>query len=234
MLPPEPSLIDRARAGTLPDCLAARELATLAAFDTDPETLPDDVRWEREKFGHLGRDPVREGWERRIEYACHSRALAFSQAVPEAPFFIERAAFRAWLSDRGIEPGEHIRAWLRPLEQAEAAHQEDAAPKRETQAGRVEGALKECERRAAKHGAPFDRSNMPGTKAEFLDLLHALDVELRSIKTVDSLDRYLSKAGCKWPLDASAQPSAAPLYARLFPEARIRPPGAVSPQRRKA
>ena len=103
MLPPEPSLIDRARAGT----------------------LPDDVRWEREKFGHLGRDPVREGWERRIEYACHSRALAFSQAVPEAPFFIERAAFRAWLSDRGIEPGEHIRAWLRPLEHAEEVHQEE-------------------------------------------------------------------------------------------------------------
>ena len=42
-------------------------------------------------------------------------------------FVIERAAFREFLAAQGIEPSEHIRAWLRPLEQAEAAHQEEAA-----------------------------------------------------------------------------------------------------------
>ena len=107
-------------------------------------------------------------------------------------------------------------------------------PRRETQAGRVARCLTDCETRAAAHGEPFDRKNMPGTKSEFLGLLHALHAELRSIETVVSLDRYLSKTGCKWPLNAGKQPSAAPLYARLFPEARIRAPGAVSPQRRKA
>lgn len=145
---------------------------------------------------------------------------------------IGRAAFRDFLAAQGIEPSEHIRAWLRPLEQAEEAA--PAKRKRETQADRVARCLTDCEDRAAAHGEPFDRKRMPGTKAEFLDLLHALDAELRSIETVDSLDRYLSKTGCKWPLNAGKQSSAAPLYARLFPEARIRAPGAVSPQRRKA
>lgn len=113
------------------------------------------------------------------------------------------------------------------------AHQEDAEPtkpKRETQADRIARWVGECERRAADAGEPLDRRRMPGKKAEFLDLLHALDAELRSIKTVDSLDRYL--AGCKWA--GGRQPSAAPLFARLFPEARIRVTGAVSVQRRKA
>lgn len=113
------------------------------------------------------------------------------------------------------------------------AHQEDAEPtkpKRETQADRIARWVGECERRAADAGEPLDRRRMPGKKAEFLDLLHALDAELRSIKTVESLDRYL--AGCKWA--GGRQPSAAPLFARLFPEARIRVTGAVSVQRRKA
>lgn len=107
-------------------------------------------------------------------------------------------------------------------------------PKRETQADRIERCVSDCEQSAAELDLPFDRARMPGTKAEFLDLLHALDAELRSIKTVDSLDRYLTLNGCKWPLDASAQPSALQLYARLFPKAHIRTPGAASPQRRKA
>lgn len=145
---------------------------------------------------------------------------------------ITRDAAAEFLAAQGIAPSEHIAAWIRPLEKAEEAA--PAKRKRETQTDRVARCLTDCEDRAAAHSEPFDRERMPGTKAEFLDLLHALDAELRSIKTVDSLDRYLSKTGCKWPLDASAQPSAAPLYARLFPEARIRKPGAVSPQRRKA
>lgn len=128
----------------------------------------------------------------------------------------------------------HLEAALRGEELPEAHQGKAAKPKRETQADRIARCVSECERRAAAHGEPFDRERMPGTKAEFLDLLHALDAGLRSIKTVDSLDRYLSKTGCKWPFEASAQPNAAPLYARLFPEARIRTPGAVSPQRRKA
>ncbi|AVR89772.1 hypothetical protein Tharo_2891 [Thauera aromatica K172] len=40
---------------------------------------------------------------------------------------IERAAFRDFLAAQGIEPSEHIRAWLRPLEQAEA-RQKEAEP----------------------------------------------------------------------------------------------------------
>lgn len=36
---------------------------------------------------------------------------------------IERAAFRDFLASAGIEPSEHIGAWLRPLEQAEVGHE---------------------------------------------------------------------------------------------------------------
>jgi len=121
------------------------------------------------------------------------------------------------------------------LEQPEArpAAQEQAAPakpKRETQADRIALYVSECERRAAELGETFDRARMPGTKADFLDLLHALDAGLRTIKSVGSLDRYLN--GYQW--EGGRQPSAAPLYARLFPEARIRVPGAVSQQRGKS
>lgn len=117
---------------------------------------------------------------------------------------------------------------------ADQGQEAPAKPKRETQADRVARCLADCEGRAAEAGEPFDRKCMPGTKAEFLDLLHALDAEFWSIKSVESLDRYLSATGCKWPLNASTRPSAAPLYVRLFPKAHIRTPGAVSTQRRKA
>ncbi|MGQ5488292.1 hypothetical protein ACUH78_05535 [Thauera sp. ZXT1-4] len=115
----------------------------------------------------------------------------------------------------------------RPAAQEQAA---PAKPKRETQAGRIALYVSECERRAAELGETFDRARMPGTKADFLDLLHALDAGLRTIKSVGSLDRYLN--GYQW--EGGRQPSAAPLYARLFPEARIRVPGAVSQQRGKS
>lgn len=134
---------------------------------------------------------------------------------------ITTAAFNQWRAANAPPPSQ-------------ATADANTKPKRETQAERIARYVSECERRAAERGERFDRERMPGTKAEFLNLLHALDAELRSIKTVDSLDRYLSKTGCKWPLNAGKQSSAAPLYARLFPEARIRAPGAVSPQRRKA
>ncbi len=124
----KPSLIERARAGTLPGRMSAWEVATLAAFDTAPETLSDDMRWERAKFGHLGRDPVREKWERRIEDACRRGELPFFRDSPAEPRFIERAAFRAWLLDQGIEPSEHVRAWLRPLERVGTVLREGSAP----------------------------------------------------------------------------------------------------------
>ncbi|GAB1425957.1 hypothetical protein MASR2M16_31910 [Thauera terpenica] len=135
-----------------------------------------------------------------------------------------------------IEQGRFLFAWLEPFLQAEVSQEKVAIsrPKRETQADRIGNVATECERRAVELRLTFDRSKMPGTKADFLELVHALDADLRSIKTVESLDRYLKGAGCKWPLEAGKQPSAVPLYASLFPKAPIRAPGAVSPQRRKA
>lgn len=152
---------------------------------------------------------------------------------------VDAAGVLAWLDSQGEWDNEHIRVWHRSQGSTAAPHQEAAisrvtGTKRETQASRIERLLSECERRAAECGATFDRERMPGTKADLLALLHSLDAEMRSMKTVDSLDRYLSATGCKWPLDASAKPSAWPLYARLFPEANIRAPGAVSAQRRKS
>lgn len=155
---------------------------------------------------------------------------------------VTRQAVHQCLSKSGMPAPEYIRAWLAlereappaAVESVQDASASKGRPKREKQADRIALCVSECERRAAELGEPFDRENMPGTKAEFLDLLRALDAGLRSIKTVQSLDRYLKDAGCKWPLDASAQPTAAPLYGRIFPDAHMRTPGAVSPQRWKA
>lgn len=165
---------------------------------------------------------------------------AFESPPPTVTTHVTRSASAADVAALlgASNVGPWLAAWIGPHRSQLTPHQDETAapakPKRETQADRVARWLKDCEQRALTHGEPFDRAAMPGIKAEFLDLLHALDAELRSIETVDSLDRYLSKTGCKWPLSAGKQPSAAPLYARLFPEARIRAPGAVSPQRRKA
>lgn len=41
---------------------------------------------------------------------------------------IARANFRDWLARQGEAPSEHIRAWLRPLEQAKEADQDKAVP----------------------------------------------------------------------------------------------------------
>lgn len=92
-------------------------------------------------------------------------------------------------------------------------------PKRQTQADRIKACLAECERRAAEKGLTFDLQNMPGTKADLLDFLHNKDGDnLRSIKGVSSLVRYLKGGVCKWSNSAHANPPATPLYAQLFPE----------------
>ena len=108
-----------------------------------------------------------------------------------------------------------------------------AKPKRQTQADRIALCLSECEERAAAADETFDRESMPGQKANFLELLRLYDQKLATIKTVESLDNYLTKTGCKWPLDASASKSARPLYARLFPEL-YEVPGVVSMLGKKA
>lgn len=177
--------------------------------------------------------------------------LLASKAIQSPPEFLTGREVPEPLTEEGqrkrraelAEEDERIRLRVREQwerEQREAVGEADqgqaapAKPKRETQAERIGKVATECERRAVELRLTFDRSNMPGTKADFLALLHALDVDFHSIKAVESLDRYLKGAGCKWPLDAGKQPSAVPMYARLFPEARFRAPGAVSPQRREA
>lgn len=87
------------------------------------------------------------------------------------------------------------------------------------QAGRVEHWLVECETRAAVRKLPFDRRKMPGTKDDFLVLLHALDADLWSCKTKASINRYL-KGRCAWP--GGKQESELMFYASLFPEASLK------------
>lgn len=196
---------------------------------------PEELREARAKARKLAELPAEQWRAFSDDIAERDRlaSLRLEQSMAAARQAEERR--RIELAEEEERARLRVREqWERERREAPAAVSAPAKPKRETQADRIRQCVSECEQRAAKHGEPFDCERMPGTKAEFLDLLHALDADLRSIKTVESLDRYLSKAGCKWPLDASAQPSAAPLYARLFPEARIRTPRAVSPQRRKA
>lgn len=134
---------------------------------------------------------------------------------------------------QGADLGRHLSAWLEPywLELAEEAHRGDVKGKRKTKGELVEDWLCECERRAKERGETFDRSQMPGTKAEFLELLRALDTDFQSMNEVSSLERYL-KGLCTW--SGGRPPSAKPLYARLFPESRILNPGAVLPLLKKS
>lgn len=151
---------------------------------------------------------------------------------------INAGAFGAWLLECKEEPSEHVRAWFsaRLAEKTEAEGGQLGGLKatkarRETRAGRVEHWLHECERRAKEAGETFDRQAMPGTKAEFLTLLKALDPDFSDTNTVPSLERYLTGL-CAFK--GGRPPSAIPLYRRLFEEAHIQDPGAVSQLRKKA
>jgi hypothetical protein len=123
------------------------------------------------------------------------------------------------------EVGPWLAAWLAPYRvrcneaiEVAAVQSAPAAPK--TQKERVEYWLSECERRAKEQNLPFDRKCMPGKKAEFLTLLHALDADLKTINKVESLNNYLKQCKCTWPADAGTQESALPMYAKLFPTAK--------------
>lgn len=103
--------------------------------------------------------------------------------------------------------------------------------KKETQQDRVNAALALIEQRAKAKKKPFNRREMPGSKRDLLILLHALDPGLRSIKTTQSLNRYL-KGVCAWPLDAKSRTGALPFYSDLFPDAKL--PGADSKKEQDA
>lgn len=231
---------------------------------TEPRQVPDFYPPRSPHSGGLGSSE----WRSR-DLPRPMRTVTKKVGERTIPFFvIEREAFRDWLANQGLEPSEHVRAWIdstevkaasRPAskpkgqdspdarlesilvklekiaaERAEEGHQgeaEGAKVKRKTKGDLVEDWLCACESRAQELGETFERSQMPGTKAEFLELLRALDPEFKSMNEVSSLERYL-KGLCTWP--GGRPTSARPLYARLFPESRILNPGAVLPLRKKS
>lgn len=89
--------------------------------------------------------------------------------------------------------------------------------KRETQRDRIAALLVDIGKRAEEADVEFDRHCMPGTKADLLVLMRGYDPALRTMTTSESLDNHIHGL-CKWPKSASSNPSALPLYARLFPE----------------
>ena len=85
---------------------------------TEPRTVPD-------------LSAARRTWVRRGLFGEeHPPMKTIAVKVGERPVhfhLITRAAFAAWPGLPEAKRSEGIRAWLRPLEQAEAAHQEEAA-----------------------------------------------------------------------------------------------------------
>lgn len=145
---------------------------------------------------------------------------------------VTRSAVQQCIAKLGIEPPEHINAWLAPAN----AHRvgvpangtpSPAKPKKKTKQEMVVEWLDECERRAAEKGKEFDRRKMPGRKEDFFELLQKLDLEFKSMKSVESLKRYLD-GNCKWIVPLRPSLEARALYAELFPEAFKHRPGAVS------
>lgn len=145
------------------------------------------------------------------------------------PFFvIEREAFRDWLANQGLEPSEHVRAWIDSTE-VKAASRPASKPKgQDSPDAQLESILSELEKRAAALGESFSVDNMPGSIREFHELCGRLDPVFKH--NLESFKRYKKSGRCKWSLAAKANPSAEPLYRRLFPEA-WGAPGAVSGKR---
>ena len=125
-----------------------------------------------------------------------------------------------WLTEQGEEPSEHIREWVR----SSATVAKELRP--DSQAGIVARVLGDLKKLAAENDIEIDLQNMPGQKAQFLDLLRRLEPSFKNMKGVQSLDRYL-KGQCAWSLRAKSNQSAESIYRKLFPKTSDNP-GAVS------
>lgn len=222
----ERRLVTDAKAGRL---IVSDQFGGMGTVDEIVQRSKDDGVYS-EVFAHVGGQVDQQRTLSLILYASLPQLNAWGAGSGDS-FVIDSTGVE-WIDERGI---------VTPPAQPEAplVTQWQPAPaesKRDKQAGRIEHWLSECERRAAELGEPFDRNCMPGKMQDFRDLLHALDAELRSIKSISTLrDNYTKKHKmCKWPANAGAQPSALPLYSRLFPESTIRAPGVTSAQRSKA
>lgn len=154
------------------------------------------------------------------------------------------------LSELDSELSPHLRQWLAPYLSAERLKASQVPPaaesgratameagpadglvvalSRETQADRLEALLKECEMRAAELGETFDCGDMPGQKAQFIELMRRFDPSFKGLKD-STLQGYVKGARCKWSVGAKGNSDATALYSRLFPEA-YRAEGGVSPR----
>ncbi|MCK2088751.1 hypothetical protein MXC99_11270 [Thauera aromatica] len=137
----------------------------------------------------------------------------------ETWYTVTRAAFRDWLARQGEEPSVHIRAWLRPMEHAEAC-QEDAAPnKAKLKRDFVAEVVERIRAFHAENGKLFDSNCMPGDAGDLLWLMkrrHPDQFEEMELKAF----REHYRAICKWPRAAGQQAGARSLYLEIFPEAK--------------
>ena len=215
----------------LPD-IEAQELAYLLS-----EQLDEAEREENHRQGVFARDISPEEASRRRALVVESLAdLRKRTQVAKSEAAAKTAQWRSAMvrqllealpqtpeQPAGIEPEQPAGTDAEPVPEEAASSDTDlenplVRPKRQNQADRIKACLAECECRAAEKGLVFDLQNMPGVKADLLDFLHNKDGDnLRSIKSISSLDRYL-KGVCKWSNSAHTNPPATPLYAKLFPE----------------
>lgn len=143
---------------------------------------------------------------------------------------VTREAFAAWGGLPDQKQSEHLRAWLDSGEGNASSRSASKPTGQDSPAVRLESILAQLEKRAAGLGEPFSVDNMPGSIRDFHELCRRLDPVFKH--KLDSFKRYTKSGRCKWSLAAKANPSAEPLYRRLFPEAWAAP-RAVSENRAK-
>ena len=80
----------------------------------------------------------------------------------------------------------------------------------QTKSDRILDAVERISRYAAQHNIPFDRTNLPGRKIDFIKILHKIDARIGGAPA--TLDRYFEQLNLRWR-QGSKRNDAAPLLA---------------------
>lgn len=126
------------------------------------EVTDDSTLFRRIALSKYG---ISRGWYERDFPERIQRSPSPPTTKEVQTWMVTRLAFRDWLDSQGEEPSEHIRAWLRPLEQADESKAKTGRKpsKAREHMARILDALKQF---AQENDESFDRYTMPGPHGE--------------------------------------------------------------------
>lgn len=134
--------------------------------------------------------------------------------------YLDRESYRAWRAQCPaalLSPLSQVFKWLGTTPAAESLPETGALGGAAEKWAALESLLAEIDRRSAETGAGFNRACLPGTKAEFHELLKAYCPAFRYISLASTAD-YLKKGQCRFQSGVRPERGKGAAIWALFPE----------------